>query len=270
MFINKIESKYMLREGIKILAEIPNEHDHTVTINSGTESPQTDQYIQGAIIPKNTFRNLSDSEKEIIFIPKDIAHILNYNEVIKLISLPESIQNDIKKIKLNEINSYEELEKTVSRDDFKVLAKDLMEYVVSKSIHSEIHNLGIQIEPGNEYTTTKQNLQYVGLHIDSWDKLPLSERKKSKNRICFNIGKEPRYLYFINVPAHQLVNENEGSDVDKIVNDFLVNNPQYPVIRLKVNPFEGYIAPTEYIIHDGSTSGNSYKDITFTIRSYFQ
>lgn len=260
----------MLREGIKILAELPNEPDYTVAINNGTEVPQTDQYIQGAIIPKNTFRNLSDSEKELLFVPKNKAHILNYNEVIKLITLPESIQHDIKKIKLNEISSYEELEQAVAEDNFKFLAKDLMNYVVSKSMHSEVHNLGIQIEPGNEYTTTKQDLQYVGLHIDSWDSLPLSERKKSKNRICFNIGKEARYLYFINIPADQLVSENQDAEIDKIVTEFLVNNPQYPVIRLKINPFEGYIAPTEYVIHDGSTSGNSFKDITFTIRSYFQ
>ncbi|REC47050.1 hypothetical protein [Chryseobacterium pennipullorum] len=260
----------MLKEGIKILAELSNGDEHTVSINSGTESPQNNKYVKGALIPKNTFRSLSDSEKEIVFAAKEHAMSFGYNEIIKVISLPESIQNGIKNINLNAVESYEELEKTVAHDDFKVLAKDLMSYVLSKSIHSEIHNLGIQIEPGNEYTTTKQDDQYVGLHIDSWDRQPLSERKKSKNRICFNIGKEARYLYFINIPANQLSTEDSDAPVDEIVTEFLATHPEYPVLRIRINPFEGYIAPTEYIIHDGSTSGNPFKDITFTIRSYFQ
>src|SRR5690606_36165702 len=108
-----------LREGIKILAELPYVHDHIVTINNGTEVPQNDQYIKGAIIPKNTFRNLSDSEKDIVFVTRDKAHTLNYNEVVKLISLPEDIQHDIKKININEISSYEELEQTVTEEGFK-------------------------------------------------------------------------------------------------------------------------------------------------------
>ncbi|MFP3833884.1 hypothetical protein [Chryseobacterium sp. SIMBA_028] len=260
----------MLKEGIKILAELSSSDDRLVSINNGTESPQTGNYAQGALIPKNTFRSLSDSEKNIVFAAKENTLNFGYNEIIKVVTLPENIQNDIKKINLNMVESYEELEQTTALDDFKVLAKDLMTYILSKTINSEIHNLGIQIEPGNEYTTTKQNDQYIGLHIDSWDKQPISEREKSKNRICFNIGKEARYLYFINIPANQLSTESSDAEIDEIVTHFLVSNPEYPVLRIRINPFEGYIAPTEYIIHDGSTSGNLFKDITFTIRSYFQ
>lgn len=259
----------MLKEGIRILANSSENSVSAISINTGTEIPRNGNYMQGALIPKNTFRSLSDAEKTIVFTNQNNAAGMNYNEIIKIIQLPENLQNMIRSIHLNSLESYEQLEDTVTHEDFKILAKNLMEYVGSKSLTPEIYNLGIQIEPGNEYTTTKQSDEYVGLHIDSWDRQPVSERKNSRNRICFNIGKGSRYLYFINIPVTDLCSEFPEDNIDHIVTDFLMSNPDYPVLRIQIKPFEGYIAPTEYIIHDGSTAGSNFKDVTFTVRSNF-
>ncbi len=46
--------------------------------------------------------------------------------------------------------------------------------------------------------------------------------------------------------------------------------PDYPVIKVRVAPGEAYIAPTENMIHDGSTVGKQYPDIHLTLFGYFR
>ena len=109
------------------------------------------------------------------------------------------------------------------------------------------------------------------MHIDSWDKQPIEERQYSRNRICINLGKEDRYLYFINLPIFSIYKSLpiKLTNINKVVNLFLSENQNYPVIKVKIKPMNGYIAPTENIIHDGSTFNTNNKDITLTIRGYF-
>jgi hypothetical protein len=45
--------------------------------------------------------------------------------------------------------------------------------------------------------------------------------------------------------------------------------PTYPVVRLRIGPGEGYIAPTENVIHDGSTIGMTKWDLYLTMLDYF-
>ena len=44
--------------------------------------------------------------------------------------------------------------------------------------------------------------------------------------------------------------------------NFLKKNPDYPVVRIELKPYQYYIAPTDNFIHDGSTLGNKDFDIT--------
>jgi hypothetical protein len=55
----------------------------------------------------------------------------------------------------------------------------------------------------------------------------------------------------------------------QIIGAFLAQNPDYPVTRVRVDPGEAYIAPTENIIHDGSSLGQRFSDVHVTIRGYF-
>jgi hypothetical protein len=45
--------------------------------------------------------------------------------------------------------------------------------------------------------------------------------------------------------------------------------PTYPVLRLRVKPGEAYIAPTDNLIHDGSSVGKQFPDITIHNLGYF-
>ncbi|WP_445721844.1 hypothetical protein [Flavobacterium sp.] len=45
--------------------------------------------------------------------------------------------------------------------------------------------------------------------------------------------------------------------------------PDYPVFKLKIKPFQYYIAPTDNYIHEGTTSRKNEIDISITYLGYF-
>ena len=45
--------------------------------------------------------------------------------------------------------------------------------------------------------------------------------------------------------------------------------PNYPVARLRIDPGEAYILPTDNLIHDASTEGTRCPDITLTFLGFF-
>lgn len=51
---------------------------------------------------------------------------------------------------------------------------------------------------------------------------------------------------------------------------FMKRWPEYPAIRLRVDPGEAYILPTDNLVHDASTEGNLYPDITLTYLGLFR
>jgi hypothetical protein len=118
----------------------------------------------------------------------------------------------------------------------------------------------------------------AGLHVDSWDGLPLRHRAWSRNRLCINLGRQPRYSLLINLPLMEMFRSIGLRDPEDIYEDFrglfmgqrfMRHWPAYPVIRLQVNPGEAYILPTDNMVHDASTEGNCWPDITLTYLGVF-
>ena len=60
----------------------------------------------------------------------------------------------------------------------------------------------------------------AGLHVDSWDGLPLRHRHRSRNRLCINLGREPRYPLFINLPLMDMFRTLALRDPEDIYEDF--------------------------------------------------
>ncbi len=137
--------------------------------------------------------------------------------------------------------------------------------------------LGRTTNPRNLKTVTVDETigKYTGLHVDSWDDDDLSRRHLSTNRICINIGKADRYFLFLPfslMDMAQLLSQElgsggtEGGHCTMLAYHFLERFPELPVIRCRLGPGEAYIAPTENLIHDGSSEGQIYQDELFTIR----
>jgi hypothetical protein len=50
---------------------------------------------------------------------------------------------------------------------------------------------------------------------------------------------------------------------------FMKKFPDYPVVRLRIDPGEAYILPTDNLIHDASTEEKQFPDITLTFLGSF-
>jgi hypothetical protein len=131
-------------------------------------------------------------------------------------------------------------------------------------------------EPGL-LTMTKavdQNAR-IGLHFDRWDRLSVDELEQSSNRISINLGPVDRHFIFLNqtAPGMAAMLERENlqvaRDVRAIGAAFMSAFPEYPVVRLRLRPGEAYMAPTENVLHDGSSAGVRETNHYLSIRGRF-
>lgn len=96
-----------------------------------------------------------------------------------------------------------------------------------------------------------------GLHIDSWYGAGPDARALRPNRICINLGPGTRHFLFC--PSVE-----KSSDIrDGGVNP--ASGGVQNVFSLEVAPNEAYIAPTEQILHDGSTLHSDRGSLSYTI-----
>lgn len=140
-------------------------------------------------------------------------------------------------------------------------------------------NIGLALGPPNQVTTTKDHSSglMIGLHLDSWSRSAANSRANAENRICVNLGDEPRFLMFVNLPLSSIIDVLQQEAVPlatlgptEIGRRFMAHYPDYPVLRVRILPGEAYIAPTENVIHDGSTLGSQSADAFLTIRGSFR
>lgn len=138
--------------------------------------------------------------------------------------------------------------------------------------------LGVGRNPGGLPVTTRGSSgKRIGLHVDNWTHGESLDRGNSDNRICINIGSAPRWLLFLPVPladaaaSLKRLAEREApvlgpTDIARL---YMRRFPDVPVFSLQIRPGEAYIAPTENIIHDGSTRGSDQDDMFVTYLGRF-
>jgi hypothetical protein len=121
--------------------------------------------------------------------------------------------------------------------------------------------------PGMEVTTIDRAIDWrVGLHIDNFDRAQIDERRSARNRISINVGSQRRHLLFVPHASREIsdkvasrrdsaqsVPPPPGMEHMHLVWQFFQLFPETVIYRLGMNPGEGYVGPTENIIHDGST-----------------
>jgi len=142
-----------------------------------------------------------------------------------------------------------------------------------------LHCIGLRKNPANRTTVTinRDIGRYNGLHVDNWDQVKLYSRQLATNRICINIGKNDRYFLFLPISLMgilRLLSQEIGPQWDPpqrfmytlIARQFMERFPDVPTVRCRLAPGEAYIAPTENLVHDGSSVGQSNMDEVFTIR----
>jgi hypothetical protein len=220
-------------------------------------------YESGAFLPREPWRPLAPTE-QLRVLSKDSFHDMARS--IGIVRLPDGFAERCRHIKQAETEG----------PSFEAVADDLESVC---QLGGPLHFHGAGSNPAGLQTVTidRRSGQFTGLHLDSWDNLDLAERHRSSNRICVNIGQESRYFLFVPIALMdmpQIVAERlagveppPSTSLDCL---FVELCADVPVVRCRLAPGEAYIAPTECLLHDGSSVGQRYLDEQLTVRGFIR
>ncbi len=222
------------------------------------------------------FKEYRSSSVGVIRIPQDLLAPL-----IEILDDLELRSDTMRKFEALDFN------RVLDHPDYGIANQMVLDYIQAYSFQSHRPKLiGLHFQPpglrtvtvGFDHSVMPPLRCRVGLHIDNWDQLPLLQKHQSRNRICINLGCEDRVFLFVNLPLNSVVRSLEPFGYNELVQQeqwielgkaFMRHYPTYPVVRLRVASGEAYIASTDNLIHDASSLGKSYPDITWTALGYF-
>lgn len=100
--------------------------------------------------------------------------------------------------------------------------------------------------------------RHIGIHLDNFDRLPLSRRADSRRRLGLNLGSGVRYLLLGGIDILEIcgsagISSPRHCPHTDDIRGYVAAGHAFPVLRLRLDPGDAYIAPTELIPHDGST-----------------
>ncbi len=224
-------------------------------------------------IPKKPWLPLTPEEnKKLISASKPLQH---FNS-IGIGKIPAEIFRLAGKLNINSIKTQNYNAPDYANPHYVRFEQALLEYLKLHCIKLDgLTVLPIYCGKKNLVTSTfdHHRRQYIGMHYDNWDGVDWTKRENVRNRICINLGIEERYFLFINLELKSVLQKLNNLQTYALqegpYRPFLSKYPDYPVIRVKLEPGEYYIAPTENIIHDGCTEDKVYNDVVITVLGYF-
>ena len=261
--------------GIKIyLASGCGDAADRLTLSNGTRvadmretpaSPDSLTYEEGAMLPREPWRKPSAEEIQSLIVtgaPCDMS------ASVAIVRLPGEFSNDQR----DAIRSG--IDRSLEMHLFRPL-RTICE------LGEPVRAIGPNRNPANLKTLTFNDRigRYNGLHVDSWDQLGLGSLHLATNRVCTNIGENNRYLLFLPFSLKGIASvlaDEMGPDWEipkrhtAIGRKFMELYPDIPVVRCRLSPGEAYIAPTENLVHDGSSAGQSAPDEHFTVRGHIR
>ncbi|MBI5278476.1 MAG: tryptophan 7-halogenase [Burkholderiales bacterium] len=247
-------------------------------LSGGTTTPVAagcpeHKYHQGARVPKSPWRPVSPAECAALTHPTAACAIGDFVAVVPIaagiVEAMRSAAADVVAAARREPLASEQVAGV--RDENPVLGKAVAR--LAGQYGDTLRALGLIVNSPGWATITgdKFDSKRIGLHFDSWSRLPVARRAEADNRICINLGTQSRRLLLVNVPMAaicRLLDERgiarPAEDATEIGRTFMRAFPNYPVVAVEVRPGEAYIAPTENVIHDGNSEGMGDCDVTFT------
>jgi hypothetical protein len=260
-------------EGIKIYTEL--DANDCITLSTGTENVSILNGLPAqhpTFVPKRPWKKPSADQLKLIL--GQTSESPEYQS-IGLYSLPRSLVNQWKQLGIHQAENELEITQITKHSNYPNAVSATEEWAKRFQLQREpliTHRLACIPKGLRTVTFNPKENRYLGLHLDSWEKKSLDELKSVRNRLCINLGRSPRYFLYMNLQIKQLqsiLKLPNQSNARALIQTFLERFPDYPVIRVKLNPFEAYIAPTENLIHDGSSEDQQYQDVQITLRSYF-
>lgn len=245
------------------------------------------RYAPGAFVPKMPWRDPSCDDLELLTFDPGSGKSWNVANDVAVIRIPKELISPFEAMLENhgvrEKCAASEYSSVSKHKSWAKTLEGISEYVANISSEKPADVIYFRLADPGHLTLTKDEFgaegqRFAGIHIDSWDRLPLRLRHKSRNRLCINLSREARYSLFINLPLMSMFNHLGLPDPQYFFEDFrglylgqrfMRRCPNYPVVRLQIEPGEAYLLPTDNLVHDASTEGNRFADITLTYLGYF-
>ncbi len=133
------------------------------------------------------------------------------------------------------------------------------------SLGGDLQILGLATHAPGQLTVTRRTPadRKIGLHVDSWDQHKSEGRAESRNRLCINLGSQPRLFCFGDQLLSNYTLDSRITNLGRFLCEETFRAGRF--FALKVDPGFAYVAPTENIVHDGSTLFQSEPDLSFTL-----
>ena len=219
-------------------------------------------YVPEAHLPCEPWHPLTMDEQAALIAerpPQDMAR------TVSIVKLPGKFKPDVWR-------SFEPVEGAEVPDEIVASLESVC------TLHDPLNWIGPnRNQPGLKTVTVgNDGTHHVGLHLDSWDNLELARRLESTNRICVNIGASSRYFLFLPFSLEQmkhiLSTRHQKASIHHLAigDHFMEQFPTVPAIRCRLAPGEAYIAPTENLIHDGSSEGQQQADQQSTVLGHIR
>ncbi|MEM9546945.1 MAG: hypothetical protein AAGA77_13275 [Bacteroidota bacterium] len=289
-----------MQQGIRVhnLLPIGNE---AVTINSGTVLHTENEaamvsyagveyvpkYESNAYVPKKDWRPLDAHEIELLLSTED----RKVYDTVYLGELPTELKRTFEDLNLVTAKDRHEIIPMIEQQPelAGVLNEQLGQFLLSMSTDNQFELFCVGANLPNMETIgfnpknykggyEDQHKHFMGLHIDRSKVAEIDQVHTLGNRICLNLGSESRYLLFVNlsiIQVYEMLKEKmdvveKKVDCTNVAQFFFTHYPDYPVVRVKQDPYQYYIAPTDNCFHDGSSLGKKELDITMVFFGAFK
>lgn len=252
----------MLNKGLKLRlpADMPVE---SVTINSGTYLVPSQGNEPRCILPKPDWRQLTQEEYDRLVSIQDVS----LQESVSVINVDEQLRTVFEAHIARQLFGQHQL----APDQAKVVLEGFAQQAAQSlqiagwSVRPVVCNA--TINPPNLPSTAFdfEHGSLVGLHFDN--------RETDFHLIAFNLGTAHRYLNFVNLERKALVNwpglkkADVTSNLTQLRNLFFARYPEYPVVRIRLNPLQAYALNPQSVIHDGATNESGVPDVNFLMLS---
>ncbi len=238
---------------------------------SSTESGV--RYLEDSYIPKDDWVIANSETTDRLTL-----NVNNYKKHSKIVlgKIPDEIKDLFVGLDFsNSKNKQEAFQKLADNPETTLeIERKLNKYLGKYNSENKFQLYKLLVLYPNRQTTAFINfddgIKYIGMHFDSSTSFEIETAHTSQNRFCLNLGLEDRELYFVNLSlpkCKELILEKNSSEIvslKTITPLFFKYYPNYPIIKLKIRPFEYYIAPTDNCIHEGTTLRKSEMDISIT------
>jgi len=276
-----------LREGIKILGlGSVDEPPGAVELSAGivaahAEYPQL-PYWKDAFVPKLPWRPPSCAERDLLLTS---GLPFTAGMWVSIVRAPQDLFAAFEPFRYAAAKATHEsqLDRLRKTTYFAAAVEQASAYARSLlTPDSELRGGDVIFNAKGLPTTANIDVDHLlGLHTDTMSPVLFTQRRQAPVRLCINFGLYERFLLFVNLDLEQLrmLMTSEGHSFEEawggpvpsqLRTAFMAAHREYPVVKVQLKPGDAYIAPTENMIHDGSSPHEEAFDVTFQAHGFFR